>query len=294
MPVKIKPPLKALEMNVALALREDIGPGDVSAALIPEDKIAKATLISRESAVICGQAWLNETFRRLDAQIQVNWLVEEASYVAPNKPLCEIRGPARAVLTGERTALNFIQLFSGVATSTRRYVERIKGTHARILDTRKTLPGLRSGQKYAVACGGGQPHRMGLYDAFMVKENHIAVAGSITAAVQTARQQNPKNLPIIVEAENLQQAEEALNQAVDVLLLDNFPTHLLAKAVNLGRAQRRYNRGHTLLEASGGINLENIREIADTGVDRISIGGLTKNVSAIDLSLRLDPLSNAD
>ncbi len=276
-------------MNVSLALREDIGPGDASAALIPAGSTVAATLISRESAVLCGQPWLDETFRQLDPAVEVRWLVEEGTYVAPNKPLCEIRGPAAAVLTGERTALNFVQLFSGVATATRRYVERVKGTNARILDTRKTLPGLRSGQKYAVACGGGQPHRMGLYDAVMIKENHIQVAGSISTAVQRIRESGQNKLPIIVEAEDLHQAEEALNLSVDVLLLDNFPTHLLAKAVNLGRAQRRYNRGHTLLEASGGISLENVREIADTGVDRISIGGLTKNVNATDLSLRIHP-----
>ncbi len=276
-------------MNVSLALREDIGPGDASAALIPDGSTVTATLISRESAVLCGQPWLDETFRQLDPAVEVRWLVEEGTYVAPNKPLCEIRGPAAAVLTGERTALNFVQLFSGVATATRRYVERVKGTNARILDTRKTLPGLRSGQKYAVACGGGQPHRMGLYDAVMIKENHIQVAGSISTAVQRIRESGQNKLPIIVEAEDLHQAEEALNLSVDVLLLDNFPTHLLAKAVNLGRAQRRYNRGHTLLEASGGISLENVREIADTGVDRISIGGLTKNVNATDLSLRIHP-----
>jgi nicotinate-nucleotide pyrophosphorylase (carboxylating) len=287
MPPKINPPLKTISMNVTLALREDIGPGDVSAALVPTDSQVCATLIARESAVLCGQEWLNETFRQLDERIVVTWMAEEGSYVAPNKPLCEIRGPAAAILSGERTALNFVQLFSGVATATRRYVERIKGTNARILDTRKTLPGLRSGQKYAVACGGGQPHRMGLYDAVMIKENHIAVAGSISAAVDKARASLSDQLPIIVEAENLQQAEEALSKSVDVLLLDNFATHLLAKAVNMGRAQRRYNRGNTQLEASGGITLENIREIADTGVDRISIGGLTKNVTAIDLSLRL-------
>ncbi len=289
MPPKISPPLKTIAMNVGLALREDIGPGDASAPLIPAGSQVSASLISRESAVLCGQPWLDETFRQLDPGVEVHWLVEEGSYVAPNKPLCEIRGPAAAVLAGERTALNFVQLFSGVATATRRYVERVKGTNARILDTRKTLPGLRSGQKYAVACGGGQPHRMGLYDAVMIKENHIQVAGSIGTAVQRIREAAQKKLPIIVEAENLSQAEEALNLSVDVLLLDNFPTHLLAKAVNLGRSQRRYNRGHTLLEASGGISLENVREIADTGVDRISIGGLTKNVQATDLSLRIQP-----
>ena len=287
MSVKIKVPEKTVALNVQLALREDLGPGDVSAQLMPADRMITARLISRESAVLCGQAWLNETFRQLDERISVKWLVEEASYVAPNKPLCEISGPADKILSGERTALNFVQLFSGVATATRRYVERIKGTKARILDTRKTLPGLRAGQKSGVACGGGHPHRMGLYDAFMIKENHIAVAGSISAAVDTARQHNPNNLPIIVEAENLQQTEEALNKAVDVLLLDNFATHLLARAVNMGTTQKRYNRGNTLLEASGGISLENVREIADTGVDRISIGGLTKNVCAIDLSLRV-------
>lgn len=280
-------PLKSVQVGVALALREDLGSGDVSAALIPPDREITATLISRDSAVLCGQAWLDETFRQLNPAIVVEWLASEGAYIRPNSPLCRLRGPAAAILSGERTALNFVQLLSGVATETRRYVERVKGTSAKILDTRKTLPGLRVAQKYAVACGGGQPHRMGLFDAVMIKENHIAVCGSITAAVEQARQQGHK-LPIIVEAENITQAEEALNATVDVLLLDNFATHLLAKAVNLGKTQRRYNRGHTLLEASGGISLQNVREIADTGVDRISIGGLTKNVVAIDLSLRVD------
>ena len=283
----LKPPLKTVSVNVALALREDIGSGDVSAALIPSDRLCEATLIARESAVLCGQAWLEEAFRQIDPAVQVQWLASEGAYVPPDAQLCRISGPAAAVLTGERTALNFLQLLSGVATATRRYVERVKGTSARILDTRKTLPGLRVAQKYAVACGGGQPHRMGLYDAVMLKENHIAVCGSIRAAVEAARARGD-GLPVIVEAEDLNQAEEALAAAVDVLLLDNFPTHLLARAVNLGRTQRRYNRGHTLLEASGGISLKNVREIADTGVDRISIGSLTKDISAIDLSLRID------
>ena len=288
MPAKINAPVKTIAMNVTLALREDLGPGDASRPLVPADAQVTATLIARESAVLCGQPWVDETFRQLDERVEVRWLQDEGAYVAPGRALCEIRGPAGAVLSGERVALNFLQLFSGVASATRRFVERVKGTNARILDTRKTLPGLRAGQKYAVACGGGQPHRMGLYDAVMIKENHIAVAGSISRAVETIRAANPKKLPIIVEAEDLAQAEEALNLAVDVLLLDNFETHLLAKAANLGRAQRRYNRGHTLLEASGGISLENVREIADTGVDRISIGGLTKNVQATDFSLRIE------
>ncbi len=285
--MKTSVPQKALAFNVSLALREDVGKGDVSAALLPADQVISASLICRESAVLCGTHWFNAVFRELDPEITIEWTAHDGDYVRPDNVLCQIRGHARAVLTGERSALNFLQLLSGVATQTRRYVERVKGTQAKILDTRKTLPGLRAAQKYAVTCGGGVSHRAGLYDAFLIKENHIAVTGTLTAAIEAARASGSK-LPLIVEAETLPQVEEALAAGVDVLLLDNFATHLLAKAVNMGRTQRRYNRGHTLLEASGGINLGNVREIADTGVDRISIGGLTKNVDAVDFSMRVD------
>ncbi len=280
-------PEKALAFQVKVALQEDVGSGDVTAGLVDAGARVTAELICRETAVLCGRPWFEAVFRSLDPEISFEWHAEDGQHVRPDRPVCSLQGSARAVLTGERTAMNFLQLLSGVATRTRKFVERIKGTNSKILDTRKTLPGLRSAQKYAVACGRGQPHRIGLYDAFLIKENHIAATGSLEAAIAAARAANPRKLPLMVEAENLQQVEVALDAAVDVLLLDNFATHLLSRAVNLGRSQRRYNRGHTLLEASGGITLENVREIADTGVDRISIGDLTKNVSAVDLSLRI-------
>lgn len=275
---------------VAQALAEDVGPGDLTADLVDAGKSAHASVVAKESATICGQAWFNEVFRQLDTGVEITWHVKEGDYVAPEKNLCDLSGPARALLTGERTAINFLQTLSGTATTTRRFVDRIKGTRAHILDTRKTLPGLRDAQKYAVHCGGGQNHRRGLYDGILIKENHIAAAGSITGAIERARELHP-GVPLQVEVEDLNQVREALQALPDLLLLDNFPTHLLSKAVNMAAPYKRtyvtMKRNELLLEASGDINLDNVRTIADTGVDRISIGGLTKHVTAIDLSMRL-------
>ncbi|MEN8719716.1 MAG: carboxylating nicotinate-nucleotide diphosphorylase [Oceanococcaceae bacterium] len=283
----VEVPQRHVDVNVTAALREDIGPGDVSAGLIPPGQQVRGTVISRESCVLCGTAWFDTVFRQLSPDVRIEWKMAEGDKCLPRSVLCTIEGPAAAILSGERVALNFLQMMSAVATKTRRYVDRVKGTRARILDTRKTIPGLRVAQKYAVVIGGGQPHRLGLFDAVMIKENHIMAMGSIGAAAEAARQRHPK-LPLIIETETLTQVEEALTAGADVILLDNFGTHLLARAVAMGIEFKRYNRGHSLFEASGGISLENVREIADTGVDRISIGSLTKSVQAIDLSLRLE------
>lgn len=272
--------------SVALALAEDIGDGDRNAAIIPENDQAQAQVVAKENGVLAGTAWFDEVFRQLDKQVQVHWQAADGDSIRPKQVLCEISGPTRALLTGERTALNFLQMLSGVATSTRRYVERVKGTRAKILDTRKTLPGLRSAQKYAVLCGGGENHRFGLFDAILIKENHIAAAGSITAAVEKVRATSP-DLRVQVEVETLTELDEALEVDVDAVLLDNFESHILARAVNMVRRYRRPNREHVQVEASGDITLLNVRDVADNDVDRISIGGLTKHITAIDLSMRL-------
>ena len=272
---------------VARALAEDVGSGDLTASLLPPDAQAVAHVIVRESAVICGRPWFDAVFAQIDPAVQIEWAVAEGGQLHADQRLCSLRGPAASILTGERAALNFVQLLSGTATLTRRYVERVRGTSARIVDTRKTLPGLRTAQKYAVACGGGQNHRMGLYDAILIKENHIAAAGGIHEAIRRAREVGG-GVPVMCEAENLGEVQAALDGAVDLLLCDDFPTHLLNKAVAMAREYRRYNRAQTVIEASGGISLDNVRDIADTGVDRISIGSLTKHVQAVDLSLRLE------
>ena len=271
-----------LPEQVSRALREDVGPGDVTAQLIAPDATAPARVLCRESAVICGTAWFDETFRQLEPRVRVRWLTEDGARVAADSVLCELAGPARAILTGERTALNFLQLLSATATATARYVQAVAGTACRILDTRKTLPGLRAAQKYAVRCGGGQNHRMGLYDMVLVKENHIAAAGSIAAAVQGARALSP-GLPVEVETENLEEVAAALATKCDIIMLDEFSLIDLQRAVALNRAALRPAK----LEASGGVSLERIAPIAATGVDFISIGGLTKHVQAVDLSMRL-------
>lgn len=266
--------------NVARALAEDIGSGDVTAQLIPERDSARATVISRERAILCGRPWFDAVFQQLDKQVQITWRVADGDKVEPGQILCELRGPARSLLSGERTALNFLQTLSGTATQTRAYVDAVQDTGAIILDTRKTLPGLRAAQKYAVACGGGRNHRMGLHDAVLIKENHIAAAGSVTAALRQA----PKNMLVEIEVENLEQLREALAAGARRILLDNFDLAGLRAAVTetAGRAQ---------LEASGSVSLENVRAIAQTGVDFISIGGLTKHLRAIDLSMRFLPPS---
>ncbi|MGH8502473.1 MAG: carboxylating nicotinate-nucleotide diphosphorylase [Gammaproteobacteria bacterium] len=273
--------LKNIAETVARALVEDVDDGDLSAALIPSAATAKARVISRQAAVICGVAWFDEVFRQLDASVTVDWEIQEGRKVAANQKLCTLRGPARSLLTGERTALNFLQTLSATATQARRYADAIEGTGAVILDTRKTLPGLRAAQKYAVACGGGKNHRMGLFDAILIKENHIAAAGSLQAVVRAARTLRP-DVRIEVEVENLAQLEAALVAGADMILLDNFALEELKRAVRL-------NDHRVKLEASGGVNLQTVRAIAQTGVDYISVGALTKNIAAVDLSMRIAP-----
>ena len=266
--------------QVRLALAEDVGSGDVSAELIPADRRARARLWCRESAVICGIAWVEETFHQCTAEAVLDWQVADGEAVGPDTLLCTLHGPARGLLTAERTALNFLQTLSATATATRRYVDAVAGTGCRILDTRKTLPGLRLAQKYAVGCGGGHNHRFGLHDMVLIKENHIAATGGITPAVATARRLHP-DIPVEVEVEDLAQLQEAIAAGVDRILLDNMDCARLREAVALAA-------GRVPLEASGGITLENVRAVAETGVDFISIGSLTKDVKAVDLSLRFE------
>ena len=270
--------------TVQRALAEDVGEGDVTAQLIAPNVSMQAQVISRNEAMLCGTAWFNEVFKQLDDAVQITWYAHDGDAISGNQPLCTLTGLAHALLTGERTALNFLQLLSGVATQTQRYINAIEGTKARILDTRKTLPGLRSAQKYAVRFGGGYNHRMGLYDAFLIKENHILAAGSIQQAVNAARQLSP-NLFVEVEVETLTEVEEALETGAERLLLDNFSISLLTEAVALVR-------GRAELEASGGINLQTIRSIAETGVNYISVGAITKHVQAVDLSMRVQETFN--
>jgi nicotinate-nucleotide pyrophosphorylase (carboxylating) len=268
-----------VQQNVQLALAEDIGSGDLTASLIPADQHANATITSREVAIICGQDWVNTCFQQLDNNIQFKWYVNEGDKVAANQLLCEITGNARALLTAERCALNFLQTLSAVATQTREYVDAIKNTSAIILDTRKTLPGLRLAQKYAVTVGGGANQRLALYDGILIKENHIAAAGGIAAALIQASKLN-QNVSIQIEVENLGELQQALSAGATSILLDNFSLAEMREAVKL-------NNGRALLEASGNVDLSTVRDIAATGVDRISIGALTKNIRAIDLSMRI-------
>lgn len=270
-----------LEEQVARALSEDLGSGDLTASLIPANRQARATVISRESAILCGRAWFDAVFHQLDPEIEVTWRADEGERVAPDRVLCEIAGRARTLLTGERTALNFLQTLSATATATRRHVDAIAGTRTRVLDTRKTIPGLRLAQKYAVLVGGGVNHRIGLFDAILVKENHIAAAGSIAAAVAHARSIAGKAI-VEVEVETLDELNQALATDIDRVLLDNFTLEQLREAVRLTRATSR----RVELEASGNVSLETIGQIAATGVDYISVGGLTKHVQAVDLSMR--------
>ena len=264
--------------TVALALAEDIGAGDLTAALIPEAAQVEATVISREAAVLCGTGWFDAVFQQLDPRIRIVWDVTDGTLLTPNQRLCTLQGPARPILTGERTALNFLQSLSGVATLARRYADAVKGTGAVVLDTRKTIPGLRLAQKYAVRCGGGQNHRIGLFDAVLIKENHIMAAGSITQAIAQARRLHP-GVKIEVEVENLSQLQEALTAQPDVVMLDNFDLTTMTEAVRL-------TAGRLKLEASGNVNLDTVRAIAETGVDYISVGSLTKDIRAVDLSMR--------
>ncbi|MEZ5564541.1 MAG: carboxylating nicotinate-nucleotide diphosphorylase [Gammaproteobacteria bacterium] len=269
--------------SVQIALAEDIGSGDLTAGLVPGQQQAHGRIVSRDAAVICGQPWVKEVFRQLDPSIVIEWHVGEGDSVGSEQVLCEVQGAAQPLLTGERTALNFLQILSAVASATRVCVDAINGTRAQVLDTRKTIPGLRLAQKYAVRIGGGTNHRMGLYDGILVKENHIVAAGGITSAVRRAREQSVTVL-LEVEVENLAQAEEAMAAGADRLLLDNFEVPRIRDAVAL----RDRLSPRTTLEASGGINFETLRPVAETGVDFISIGALTKNVRAVDLSMRFE------
>ena len=271
----------AIERNVTAALAEDIGGGDWTAQLI-EPAAASARVISRDDAVICGAAWFDACFRRLDPAVDIRWAVGEGDAVRAGQELVTVRGGARALLTGERTALNFLQVLSAVATATRRFVDAVAGTKTRIVDTRKTLPGLRLAQKYAVRAGGGANHRIGLYDAILIKENHIAAAGGITQALREAARIAPPGVWTQIEVENFTQLREALAGGAKMILLDNMDIAQMREAVEItaGRAE---------LEASGGITLDNVRAVAETGVDRISIGSLTKDIRAVDLSIRFNP-----
>ncbi len=270
-----------LPETVARALAEDVGSGDVTAALLPPDATARARVVSRERAVLCGTAWFEEVFRQLDPGVRVQWRVTEGTGVGPGDVLCEIAGPARALLTGERTALNFLQTLSGTATAARRFAEAVAHTRTHVLDTRKTLPGLRSAQKYATRCGGCTNHRMGLYDLVLIKENHILAAGSIAAAVAAARRLFPA-LEVEVEVEDLTELDQALAAGADIVLLDNFDLASLRAAVARAAGQVR-------LEASGDVDLASVAAVAETGVDYVSVGSITKHVRAVDLSLRFLP-----
>jgi len=268
-----------IDRNVSAALVEDIGGGDLTALLTPGGHQSTGTVISREEAVLAGQAWFDACFQQLDPAADIEWMANDGERIAPGQTICEIRADTRALLTAERTALNFLQLLSGTATTTRRYVDAIGGTASRIVDTRKTLPGLRLAQKYAVRCGGGSNHRLGLYDGILIKENHIIAAGGIPQALDRARHLANGDTFIQVEVETLEQLGEALDCGATMILLDNMDLDQMREAVGI-------NAGRAELEASGGVRLETVRAIAETGVDRISIGGLTKDVRAIDLSLR--------
>ena len=269
-----------IPQSVRTSLEEDMGTGDVTADLIPLDETSKATIICRDDAVLCGSAWLDETFRQVDDSVIAQWYFKDGDVVEKNSVLCRLRGTSRSLLSGERVALNFIQLLSASATATHAYVKAIGGTDARILDTRKTIPGLRLAQKYAVVCGGGDNHRIGLYDRVLIKENHIMAAGSITRAVAQARLLHP-SLLVEVETENMDEFLEASKAGADIIMLDNFTLDTMQRAVEM-------NEGQVKLEASGGVNLDTVCAIAETGVDYISVGEITKDVKAIDLSMRFE------
>lgn len=268
--------------QVQAALEEDIGNGDLTALLVPDNKNAQATIIARESAIICGQPWADACFKRINNQVEISWLVNEGERVAAGQVLCKISGAARALLSAERCALNFLQTLSATATETRKYVDAIAGTNAQILDTRKTIPQLRLAQKYAVTVGGGHNQRLALYDGILIKENHIAAAGGIMQVMQQALALDA-NKSIQIEVENLEQLAEAIAANAKSILLDNFSNALLREAVIMNKTAGK----PAVLEASGNIHLNNVREVALTGVDRISIGALTKNIQAIDLSMRI-------
>lgn len=268
-----------IEANVRRALLEDVGSGDITAQLIPAERLAKATVISRDAAVIAGTAWVDAVFRQLDPRVAVHWQIVDGDRVQPNQALFHLEGPARSLLTGERSALNFLQLLSGVATRAQRYADMVADTQVKLLDTRKTLPGLRMAQKYAVTCGGCHNHRIGLFDAFLIKENHIAACGGIAEAITAAHKIAPGK-PVEIEVESLDELKQALDGGADIIMLDELSLDDMREAVRL-------TAGRAKLEASGGVTDATLRTVAETGVDYISIGTLTKDVKAVDLSMRL-------
>jgi nicotinate-nucleotide pyrophosphorylase (carboxylating) len=273
-------PHSIIEENVFNALKEDIGDGDITAELIPHDAISLATVISRENCVFCGLDWFEESYRQIDDEILVDWFVDDGDNIEVDQIICTISGSSQNIVTGERTALNFIQTLSSTATLSAQYAKEVEDTDTKILDTRKTIPGLRMAQKYAVSCGGCENHRLGLFDAFLIKENHINACDGIQNAIQEARFHNP-DLKIEVEVENLDELQQSIDAGADLVLLDNFDIKTLKKAVKICQ-------GKIITEASGNITIDNIHKIAKTGVDYISTGALTKNINAIDLSMRFD------
>ncbi|MFI4962431.1 MAG: carboxylating nicotinate-nucleotide diphosphorylase [Legionellales bacterium] len=272
-----------VRLDVIRVLLEDVGTGDVTSALLPANLQVQADIISRQPMLVCGQAWVNSTFHQMDSLIDIKWHVKEGEYLIAPKALCTLSGEVRTILTAERTALNFLQTLSATATQTHQYVQKLQGTTARLLDTRKTIPGLRVAQKYAVQCGGGVNHRMGLYDAFLIKENHIKACGSVTNAIRMAREKNG-HLLVEIEVETLEELQQAISAQPDRILLDNFTLDMLAQAVSMNQPKS------CELEASGGINLDTIAAVAATGVDYISVGAITKSIEAIDLSLLIRDL----
>ncbi len=268
--------------SVALALAEDIGEEDITAQLIPAEEQGEAHIITREDCIICGRAWVDEVFKQLDPSVEVSWHVADGDNIKANSRLFSLKGSARSLLTGERSALNFLQMLSAVATKAHSYMQLVAGTQVKILDTRKTLPGLRTAQKYAVTVGGAHNHRIGLFDAFLIKENHIAACGGISQAVSSAHQIAPGKT-VEVEVESLQEMQQAFDAGADIVMLDNFSLEDMREAVNINKTQ---NNSSAKLEASGGITLKTLRPIAETGVDYISIGALTKDCKAVDLSMR--------
>ncbi len=275
--------LETVDDVVMQALHEDVRGGDITAELIPNHLNSTARVITREDAVLCGTCWFDSTFKQLDKNIEIEWLVKDGDNVTPDQELCHLKGSTRALLTGERTALNFLQTISGTATVARRYAKLLEGTKTQLLDTRKTVPGLREAQKYAVRCAGAKNHRIGLFDGILIKENHIHACGSIKLAVLTAKTNHP-TIPVEVEVETMDEVKEALEAEADILLLDNFTIKMMREAVTL-------NDGQAKLEASGGFHQEQLRETAEAGVDYISVGALTKHIQAVDLSMRLTEIS---
>ena len=273
-------PQSIIEENVFNALKEDIGDGDITAELIPQDNISLATVISREECVFCGLDWFEETYRQIDPEILIDWCVDDGDRVEAGQVLCTLSGSSQKIVSGERAALNFVQTLSGTATLSATYADSIKDTDCKVLDTRKTIPGLRMAQKYAVSCGGCENHRIGLFDAFLIKENHINACDGIANAVSEARFYNP-DLPVEVEVENFEELQQAIDAGADRVLLDNFDTDMMKQAVEMCK-------GKIITEASGNITLDNIHDVAMTGVDYISTGALTKDVKAVDLSMRFD------